>query len=285
MEFTGKTVEEAIALGLSETGLTEETAEITVLDEGGKGFLKKTKARVEVSKKRTNGERAVKFLEELLDRMEIVAKVSLVSEEEKIEINVVAESSASVIGYRGEVLDALQSLAGAVANMGNKTYVRVVVDCENYRGKREDTLVNLAEKLAAKAVRQGRDISLEPMGPYERRVIHSALAASEEVTTTSEGKEPNRYVVIVPNVKKEQRPRNFNRDYAPREGGYHREKRGGREGFNRGGERRNDRGGRNHYSRDRGSRSGFTSEAEAEKRKKPSGFGTYLGNSLKNDTE
>ena len=285
MEFTGKTVEEAIALGLSETGLTEETAEITVLDEGGKGFLKKTKARVEVSKKRTNGERAVKFLEELLDRMEIVAKVSLVSEEEKIEINVVAESSASVIGYRGEVLDALQSLAGAVANMGNKTYVRVVVDCVNYRGKREDTLVNLAEKLAAKAVRQGRDISLEPMGPYERRVIHSALAASEEVTTTSEGKEPNRYVVIVPNVKKEQRPRNFNRDYAPREGGYHREKRGGREGFNRGGERRNDRGGRNHYSRDRGSRSGFTSEAEAEKRKKPSGFGTYLGNSLKNDNE
>ena len=285
MEFTGKTVEEAIALGLSETGLTEETAEITVLDEGGKGFLKKTKARVEVSKKRTNGERAVKFLEELLDRMEIVAKVSLVSEEEKIEINVVAESSASVIGYRGEVLDALQSLAGAVANMGNKTYVRVVVDCENYRGKREDTLVNLAEKLAAKAVRQGRDISLEPMGPYERRVIHSALAASEEVTTTSEGKEPNRYVVIVPNVKKEQRPRNFNRDYAPREGGYHREKRGGREGFNRGGERRNDRGGRTHYSRDRGSRSGFTSEAEAEKRKKPSGFGTYLGNSLKNDNE
>ena len=285
MEFTGKTVEEAIALGLSETGLTEETAEITVLDEGGKGFLKKTKARVEVSKKRTNGERAVKFLEELLDRMEIVAKVSLVSEEEKIEINVVAESSASVIGYRGEVLDALQSLAGAVANMGNKTYVRVVVDCENYRGKREDTLVNLAEKLAAKAVRQGRDISLEPMGPYERRVIHSALAASEEVTTTSEGKEPNRYVVIVPNVKKEQRPRNFNRDYAPREGGYHREKRGGREGFNRGGDRRNDRGGRNHYSRDRGSRSGFTSEAEAEKRKKPSGFGTYLGNSLKNDNE
>lgn len=275
MEFTGKTVEEAIALGLSETGLTEETAEITVLDEGGKGFLKKTKARVDVSKKRTNGERAVKFLEELLDRMEIVAKVSLVSEEEKIEINVVAESSASVIGYRGEVLDALQSLAGAVANMGNKTYVRVVVDCENYRGKREDTLVNLAEKLAAKAVRQGRDISLEPMGPYERRVIHSALAASEEVTTTSEGKEPNRYVVIVPNVKKEQRPRNFNRDYAPREGGYHREKRGGREGFNRGGERRNDRGGR----------SGFTSEAEAEKRKKPSGFGTYLGNSLKNDNE
>ena len=85
MEFTGKTVEEAIALGLSETGLTEETAEITVLDEGGKGFLKKTKARVDVSKKRTNGERAVKFLEELLDRMEII-ELSSYTPEEKFEI-------------------------------------------------------------------------------------------------------------------------------------------------------------------------------------------------------
>lgn len=175
MEFTGKTVEEAVAQGLSEMGLTEEEAQITVLEEGGKGFLIKSKAKVEIVKKLSNGERAVKFLEELLDRMNILAKVSLVSEGEKIEINVVAETSASVIGYRGEVLDALQSLAGAVANTGNKNYVRVVVDCENYRGKREDTLVNLAEKLAEKAVRQGRNISLEPMGPYERRVIHSAL--------------------------------------------------------------------------------------------------------------
>lgn len=277
MEFTGKTVEEAIALGLSETGLTEENAQITVLEEGGKGFLIKSKAKVEIVKKLSNGERAVKFLEELLDRMNVLANVSLVSEGEKIEINIVAETSASVIGYRGEVLDALQSLAGAVANIGNKNYVRVVVDCENYRGKREETLVNLAAKLADKAVRQGRNISLEPMGPYERRIIHSALAASEVVTTTSEGKEPNRYVVIVPNEKKEQRPRNggYNRE----RGNYNNNNRG--RGYNR--DRRND-GVRNNYNRDRGNRiSGFTSVADAEKRKKPSGFGTYLGNSLKND--
>ncbi len=279
MEFTGKTVEEAIALGLSETGLTEENAQITVLEEGGKGFLIKSKAKVEIVKKLSNGERAVKFLEELLDRMNILANVSLVSEGEKIEINIVAETSASVIGYRGEVLDALQSLAGAVANIGNKNYVRVVVDCENYRGKREETLVNLAAKLADKAVRQGRNISLEPMGPYERRIIHSALAASEVVTTTSEGKEPNRYVVIVPNEKKEQRPRTggYNRE----RGNYNNNHNRGRGGYNR--DRRND-GVRNNYNRDRGNRtSGFTSVADAEKRKKPSGFGMYLGNSLKND--
>lgn len=285
MEFTGKTVEEAVAQGLSEMGLTEEEAQITVLEEGGKGFLIKSKAKVEIVKKLSNGERAVKFLEELLDRMNILAKVSLVSEGEKIEINVVAETSASVIGYRGEVLDALQSLAGAVANTGNKNYVRVVVDCENYRGKREDTLVNLAEKLAEKAVRQGRNISLEPMGPYERRVIHSALAASEVVTTTSEGKEPNRYVVIVPNEKKEQRPRSggYNRD----RGNYNnRDRRGSREGgYNR--DRRNGGARGSYNNRDRGNSrsSGFTSVADAEKRKKPSGFGTYLGNSLKNDNE
>lgn len=285
MEFTGKTVEEAVAQGLSEMGLTEEEAQITVLEEGGKGFLIKSKAKVEIVKKLSNGERAVKFLEELLDRMNILAKVSLVSEGEKIEINVVAETSASVIGYRGEVLDALQSLAGAVANTGNKNYVRVVVDCENYRGKREETLVNLAEKLAEKAVRQGRNISLEPMGPYERRVIHSALAASEVVTTTSEGKEPNRYVVIVPNEKKEQRPRSggYNRD----RGNYNnRDRRGSREGgYNR--DRRNGGARGSYNNRDRGNSrsSGFTSVADAEKRKKPSGFGTYLGNSLKNDNE
>lgn len=285
MEFTGKTVEEAVAQGLSEMGLTEEEAQITVLEEGGKGFLIKSKAKVEIVKKLSNGERAVKFLEELLDRMNILAKVSLVSEGEKIEINVVAETSASVIGYHGEVLDALQSLAGAVANTGNKNYVRVVVDCENYRGKREDTLVNLAEKLAEKAVRQGRNISLEPMGPYERRVIHSALAASEVVTTTSEGKEPNRYVVIVPNEKKEQRPRSggYNRD----RGNYNnRDRRGSREGgYNR--DRRNGGARGSYNNRDRGNSrsSGFTSVADAEKRKKPSGFGTYLGNSLKNDNE
>ncbi len=254
MEFTGKTIEEAKLNGLKELGLTEEEAEIKVIEDSVKGIFGKikVKARVDVRKKRSGGERAVDFLDELFEKMNIVAKAELKSEGETVEIEVIASSSASVIGYRGEVLDAFQSLAGAVANTGNKTYKRVVIDCEGYREKREETLKSLAKKLADKAVRQGRNVSLEPMTPYERRVIHSTLADREDVTTTSEGKEPNRYVLIVPAVKKEFK------------GGKKRFDK--RDGGKRNGGRRDDRG-----------------AVTGEKRKKPSGFGTYIGNSLKDN--
>lgn len=247
MEFTGKTIAEAINAGLTHFGITEDQAKITVISDATKGFFGKIKkeAVVDVESALTGSERAVKFLENLLDQMEIAAKAELIEDGDNIVINIITTSSASVIGYRGEVLDALQNLAGGVANIGNKTYKRVVVDCEDYRAKREETLVNLANKLADKAVRQGRDVSLEPMSPYERRVIHSTLASSEKVTTTSEGKEPNRHVVIVPNEKKPSRNKNY-----------------GSKPFNKG---RNDK----------------KSFSEKPERKKPSTFGTYLGNSLK----
>jgi len=247
MEFTGKTVEEAIASGLESLNLSREEAEIKVISEEVKGLFGKVKspAVVEVSKIKTGGEKAVDFLEGIFEKMGVTAKSTLVSEGENIVINIVTTSSASIIGYRGEVLDALQSLAGAVANIGNKNYIRVVVDCENYREKREETLKNLAKRLAEKAVKQGRDVALEPMNPYERRVIHSTLAENEEVTTTSEGKEPNRHVVIVPNVKKEYK-KPYNKDKK----------------FN----------GRNNNKQ--------RSSGEIKK-KSPSMFGTFLGNSLK----
>ena len=252
MEFTGKTAEEAIALGLEELKLDRENAEITVIEEATKGLFGKVKnpARVDVKKKRTDGERAVDFLTGAFEKLDINAKAVLVEEGEKIVINVIAASSASVIGYRGEVLDSLQNLASAVANIGKKNYIRVVVDCENYRDKREETLISLAHKLEKKATDQGREFSLEAMSSYERRIIHSALAESKTVTTRSDGKEPNRYVVIVPNEKKEyKRPYNKN----------------GKKGFKDRGPRRRD------------NKNGFSEEI----RKKPSGFGTFLGNSLK----
>ncbi|MFR6055315.1 MAG: RNA-binding cell elongation regulator Jag/EloR [Eubacteriales bacterium] len=269
MVFKGKTVAEAISAGLSYYSITEEQAEIKVLAEEVKGLFGKVKkeAEVDVSVKLSGGSRAVQFLEGLFEKMDLSAKAELVSEGENIVINVITTSSSAVIGYRGEVLDALQALAGAVANIGNKNYKRVVVDCEGYREKREETLVNLANKLADKAVRLGRDVSLEPMNPYERRVIHSTLAASETVTTASEGKEPNRHVVIIPNEKKpyvkkyNDRNRGGNRNY------------GGRRDDRRGDRR--DRGGR-------GGRSGFSSLGR-EPKKKPTTFGTYLGNSLKDE--
>lgn len=200
-EFTGKTVEEAIEEGLKTLGLTLEQASVTVLEEGKKGglFSKGVKARVKVGKKRTDGERAQDFLDGIFGYLGVTATTELDESGENTKINVITPNTYAVIGHRGEVLDALQVLAGAVANIGKEEYERVVVDCENYREKREQTLKKLAQKLAEKAVRFGRKVCLEPMSPYERRIIHSTLADSTEVKTMSEGKEPNRYIVVIPN--------------------------------------------------------------------------------------
>lgn len=229
-EFTGKTVEEAIALGLEELGLTQEQADIRVLEEGKKKLFGSVKARVEiaplteetkaaapVATGKTDGERTVEFLEGLFKLLKITACTELVAEGEKVEINITAANSNSVIGKHGATLDAIQTLAGAVANTGRDDYKRVVVDCENYRENREATLVKLASNLAAKAQRLGRKVQLEPMNPYERRIIHSALSEMEGVKTESEGKEPNRYIVVIPdNLEDETLPaisaRNDNRE-------------------------------------------------------------------------
>jgi spoIIIJ-associated protein len=210
-EFTGKTVEEAIENGLKELGITAENADIRVLEEGKKKLFSSVKARVEIAVKEkveesvpvasevlSDGERTVAFLEGLFKILGITAVTELVSEDEKVEINVVSTGSKSVIGKRGETLDAIQTLAGAVANTGREKYKRVVVDCENYRENREVTLNKLAGNLAEKATRLGKKIKLEPMNPYERRIIHSALSSYEGVKTESEGKEPNRYIVVIP---------------------------------------------------------------------------------------
>ena len=218
--FSGKTVDEAVEAGLKELGLTREDVETEVLEAGKKGLFRSVPAQVKltVKEKLTDGQRAVKFLEGLFAILGTEATPTLKSEEEKIVIELGADGS-KVIGRRGEFIDAVQVLAGAVANTGRRDYKRVVVDCGNYREEREETLRRVAEKLAAKAVRLGKRVRLEPMNPYERRIIHSTLADSEEVFTKSEGKEPNRFVVITPKNMKEER-------------------RGGRKGDDR---RRNDR--------------------------------------------
>lgn len=289
MEFTGKTVQEAIENGLKEMNLEEDKAEIKVIEEPTKGFLgiAAKKAKVEITEKKTDGERAVEFLNGLLDLMNVNAKSNLTEEDEKVVIDIITDNSSAIIGYRGEVLDALQNLVGAVANTGREDYRRVVVDCENYRTKREDTLVSLAHKLEAKAVRMGRKINLEPMNPYERRILHSALAASEDVKTLSEGKEPNRYVSIIPNnltdpddkgISERKFNGKDNRNGYERNGRNDRNDRFG--GYRKGGRGdRNDRGGK--YGRgDRGF-GGRRDSAPRQPRPKTSGFGTFLGNSLK----
>ena len=216
IEFTGKTVDEAVEKGLKELGLTKEQAEIRVLEEGKRKLFGSIKARVEIAAKEeeavvvateedvmeeeglSDGERTVAFLEGLFEQLNITACTELVSEGEKIEINVTTTNTTAIIGKHGGMLDAIQTLAGAVANTGRDDYKRVVVDCENYRENREATLNKLADNLAQKANRLGKKIMLEPMNPYERRIIHAALADREDVRTESEGKEPNRYIVVIP---------------------------------------------------------------------------------------
>ena len=297
-EFTGKTVDEAVDEGLKTLGLARDEAEIQVLDEGKKGglFTKGVKARVRISRKKTDGERAVEFLDGMFELLGITATTELEEgdENENTKINVVTPNTYALIGHRGEMLDALQVLAGAVANTGREEYKRVVVDCEGYREKREETLKRLANKLAEKAVRLGRKLSLEPMTPYERRIIHAALADSTEVKTASEGKEPNRYIVVIPNnlrpgAERYERRSGFNRDRRPysrdkrekpynrdRNASYDREKREDRPY----GERREDRYG------DREKRGGYRDRREDRPRasglprsKQQPYFGTFLGNS------
>ena len=230
MQFEAKTVEEATKNGLETLGITEEQAKITVIEQPVKGLFGrlKGKAVVEIEKieenTKTEGKTKVAdgaenenfvgesensdektelreeaFLKQLLKLLDIKADVKVSKDGENETLSLVTDSSSSVIGYRGEVLDAMQTLTGAVANIGNKTYRKVVVDCENYRDRREETLIKLAKRLEEKATEMRREVYLEPMNPFERRIIHTALADSETVTTKSEGKEPNRFVVIVPN--------------------------------------------------------------------------------------
>ena len=176
--FTGKTVDEAVEGALAVLGIEREEAEITVIDEGKKGLfgIGGTKAKVKVEKRATDGQRAARFIDGLFEILKINAFSEIVADGEKVEIKVQTANSNQVIGHHGEVLDAVQTIAGAVANIGNDEYKKVVVDCENYRESRRKTLTALAEKLAGKAVEKGRKYRLEPMNPYERRIIHSALA-------------------------------------------------------------------------------------------------------------
>ena len=295
-EFTGKTVDEAVDEGLKALGLTREEADIQVLDEGKKGglFTKGVKARVRIGRKKTDGERAVDFLDGMFGMLGVTATTELEEGGENTKINVITPNSYALIGHRGEMLDALQVLAGAVANIGREEYKRVVVDCEGYREKREETLKRLANKLAEKAVRYGKKLSLEPMTPYERRIIHAALADSTEVNTASEGKEPNRYIVVTPNNlrpgpdrfdrrggfnrdrrpynrDRQSRPYDRDRNYGDRRDGYDREKREDRP-YND----RDRRGGYRDRDRNREERPRATGLPRS---KRQPYFGTFLGNS------
>lgn len=264
--FTAKTVDEAIEEGLKALAITLDEAEIVILEEGKKKLFGAVKAKVKITKKVSDARRAAEFVDGLLEILKISAVTEIVSEENEILLDVKATHSAKVIGKHGDVLDAIQCLAGAVANTGRDDYKKVVVDCENYRKQREEMLVKLAEKIAAKALEKGRKLNLEPMSPYERRIIHSALSSNTEVKTVSEGKEPARYVSVIPNNAK------------PFDKGMRFDDRRGfdRRNSDRRGSDRRDRGDRRSPDRRERRPSGG---GGAKRGKKEIHFGTFLGNS------
>jgi spoIIIJ-associated protein len=199
VEKTGKNVDEAIEKALEELDADRDSVEIEVLEEGNKGILAilgGKSARVRVSLKNRRKEEAEAFLRDLFVKMGVSARVNAREDDEKIEITIEGSDSGIIIGKRGETLDAIQYLTGLVVNKGSKNFKRIVIDVENYREKRKRTLVGLAKKLADKAVEERKSITLEPMNPYERRIIHSTLQFEKNVKTYSIGDEPNRKVVI-----------------------------------------------------------------------------------------
>ena len=194
IEVVAKTVEGAIEKGLTELGLTRDRADIKVISEGG--FLKQSK--VIISQKKTLADTAAEFAEGLLEKMNITCVVEAEEDEEEIKLELIGTDTSGIIGYRGEVLDALQYIVSIAVNKNKEDFKRVVIDTEDYRAKRISALEQLAKNLESKVIRTKRSVKLEPMNSFERRIIHSALQNSAEVTTASEGNSPSRYVVIFP---------------------------------------------------------------------------------------
>lgn len=201
IEKSGKTIEDAIKAALQELNLTEENVDIEVLEEPKNGFfgiIGSKDALVRVSEKQNDYHKINEFLNVVFEKMRLNPEISIKEENGNILVNLQGEDLGILIGRRGETLDSLQFLANLFINKSSENYRKVIIDIEDYRKKRENTLYSLADKLSQKVKRTGRKISLEPMSPQERRIIHMALQDNKNVNTYSEGEEPFRKVVIAP---------------------------------------------------------------------------------------
>ena len=201
IEVSAKTVSDAITEACQKLTVTSDKLEYEVVDEGSSGFLgigskpAVIKARVKSSVEDT----AKDFLKDVFEAMDLTVVVNVKYDENEnyMEIDLSGDEMGVLIGKRGQTLDSLQYLVSLVVNKNVENYIRVKVDTENYRQRRKETLENLAKNISYKVKRTKRPVSLEPMNPYERRIIHSALQNDKYVTTHSEGDEPFRHVVVV----------------------------------------------------------------------------------------
>ena len=248
IEVSAKTVSDAITEACQKLGVTSDKLDYQVVEEGSSGFLGigAKPAVIKAAVKKSSVEEVARvFLNDVFQamNMEVAIDIKYNEEEKNMDIELSGNEMGVLIGKRGQTLDSLQYLVSLVVNKESEEYIHVKVDTENYRQRRKETLENLAKNIAYKVKRTKRSISLEPMNPYERRIIHSALQNDRYVETHSEGEEPYRKVVIT--LKKDYRERNSR-------SGYNRENRYNRE---------------NNYNRERGYRKerSYSREEEIDK--------------------
>ena len=202
-EYKGKNVEEAVTNACIDLGITTEKLEYDVIEKGTNGFLGigSKPAVIKARKNETPEDIVREFLSKVFEAMELTVKLDIdMKEDEKentINIDIVGDDVGILIGKRGQTLDSLQYLVSLVVNKDSDKFIRVKLDTENYRERRKATLENLAKNIAIKVKRIRKPVALEPMNPYERRIIHSALQNDKYCTTRSEGEEPYRHVVVV----------------------------------------------------------------------------------------
>ena len=195
---SAKTVQAAVELALEGLKLSQDKVKITVLEEGSRGLfgIGSKDAIVRVIPALDLESRARDFLSEVFFNMGLKVDIDITSTEKLMNIELSGDSMGIIIGKRGDTLDALEHLTSLCVNRGDGDYIKVVLDTENYRAKRQETLVKLANSLARGVVKNRRKVTLEPMSSNERRIIHSTLQANDNVETYSIGEEPNRRLVI-----------------------------------------------------------------------------------------
>lgn len=200
IEISAKNVDDAITQATVQLGITSDQLEYEVLDKGSTGFLGigSKNAVIKARKKFSIDENVVEFLSSIFDamKMEVEILVAVNEEEHIIEVELKGDDMGILIGKRGQTLDSLQYLTNLAINKHSDEYYKVKIDTEDYRKRRKETLENLAKNIAYKVKRTKRPVSLEPMNPFERRIIHSALQNDRYVTTHSERDEPYRHVVV-----------------------------------------------------------------------------------------
>lgn len=199
LQVSGKSVEEAVRIGLSQLGVGEERVKVAVLEQPSKGLfglIGAKEARVELELLPDGIEEAIVFLQEVAAAMGLNVTTEREDEAEAVRINVQGSDLGLLIGRRGQTLDSLQYLVNIVANRHSDRHLRIVLDAEQFRERRRKTLEALADRMAMRVLKTKKEVVLEPMTSQERKIIHTRLQGRSDVNTFSQGNEPNRRIVI-----------------------------------------------------------------------------------------